>query len=541
MRGFVLKLVLVLNVLRLAGCGPADGEPPTLPSLRPADKADESTDGRGAHYLFTRDAEGRPVKVRIAPDAPRRPAPARSIPVDTEPALDFLRRNQALLGLERAHVEALRATGLAEDDGTVAVDFDQTLDDLPVLDAGVRVVFGRDGEMEVVHLRPARTGPPLSAHVIAAEAAAAAALAAAGGGTPRDPPAVRAGWLARGAAPRPVFEVELTVGDPPDSWRYVVDAVRGELLETTALRTDLTGRGRVWAHNAWVDSRTSLVSLPRLDGGDALRGRYVDVRDGLGPRAAGAAGRFDFPAPDRRFGEVMAYAHLDALAAYLDALGFATRRQPIVATVHAFPELNAFYDSRTGGLYFGAVDGFRVADDADALFHELAHAVVDGQAPALVRGTRDDAAVHEAYADYLACSFADEPHVAEALWEEVARQLGPTETLERSGYDPRHPGRPCDSTRRWPEDADTDPHVTGMIMSGALWDLRAAARRALGRDEGRRTVDRLALVALRYLGARANQPRDLLDALLQADRRLKLDLGDAITTAFANHGVKTTR
>jgi hypothetical protein len=540
MRGFMPPLVLALNLVRLAGCGPADGEPPTLPDLRPSGKADESTDGRGAHYLYTRDNEGRPIKVRIAPDAPRRTPPARPVPIDTAPALDFLRRNQDSLGLERTHVDALRAVGLNEDDGTVAVDFDQTLDDLPIFDAGVRVVFGRDGEMEVVHLRPARTGPPLTSHVID-PAAATAAVVQAAGGAPGDTPTVRAGWLARAAAPRPVYEVELTVGDPPDSWRYLVDAVGGELVESTALRTDLTGRGRIWRHNAWLDSQTSLVALPRLDGGAALRGQYVEVRDGLGPRAAGTSGRFDFPATDRRFGEVMAYAHVDELAAYLDALGFTTRRQPIVATVHSFPELNAFYDSRTGGLYFGAVDGFRVADDADAIYHELGHAIVDHQAPALVRGTRDDAAVHEAYADYLACSFADEPHVAEALWEQLAQQEGVGQTLARSGYDPKHPGRPCDSTRRWPNDVDTDPHITAMIMSGALWDLRAAARRVLGRDDGRRAVDRLALVALRYLGSRGNQPRDLLEALLQADRRLKLDLREEITTAFAGHGVKTSQ
>ncbi|MBI5479520.1 MAG: PepSY domain-containing protein [Deltaproteobacteria bacterium] len=541
MRGFMPKLVLMLNVLRLAGCGPADGEPPTLPDLRPVDKADESTDGRGARYLFTRDADGRPIKVRLSPDSPRSAPPARPIPIDAAPALDFLRRNHRVLGLERAHVDALRPASLAEDEGTVVVDFDQTIDDLPALDAAVRVVYGRDGELEVAHLRPARTGPPVGAHVLDAATAAAAAGGAAGGGSLRDAPTVRAGWLTRDGSPRPAYEVELTVGDPPDSWRYVVDAIHGEVLESTSLRTDLTGRGRVWAHNAWVDSHTSLVSLPRLDDGATLRGRYVDVRDGLGPLAVGDAGRFDFPRTDRRFGEVMAYAHGDALAAYLDALGFATRRQPIVATVNAFPELNAFYDARTGGLYFGAVDGFRVADDADVILHELGHAIVDSQAPGLMRGTRDDAALHEGYADYLACSFADEPHVGEALWHEVATRLGPSETLERSGYDPRHPGRPCDSARRWPEDADTDPHVTGMIMSAALWDLRAAARRTLGRDDGRRAVDRLALTALRDLAARSNQPRDVLDALLQADRRLRLGLGEAVTAAFANHGVKTSR
>jgi len=236
----------------------------------------------------------------------------------------------------------------------------------------------------------------------------------------------------------------------------------------------------------------------------------------------------------------MAYAHVDALAAYLDALGFPTRRQPIVTTVHAFDELNAYYDPRTGGLYFGHVDGFRVADDADVIHHELGHAVVDVQAPGLIAGNDLDAAIHEGYADYLACSFAGDPAMGEAFWKEV-ETLGEAAALAAIGYDPRHPGRRCDPPRGWTGTADADPHLTGMIFSAALWDLRGAARLALGGRQGSRAADRLALTALRYLAARRNQPRDVLDAVLQADRQLALGLGDAAVAAFGAHGIRTTR
>jgi hypothetical protein len=105
----------------------------------------------------------------------------------------------------------------------------------------------------------------------------------------------------------------------------------------------------------------------------------------------------------------------------------------------------------------------------------------------------------------------------------------------------RSPTRRCDMARRWPEDVAGDPHVTGMILSAALWEVRAAAVHARGLADGRSAADRLVLGALRYLAPRNNDPRDLLDALLQADRRLETALGDAIVAAFAAHGVRTTR
>jgi hypothetical protein len=540
MRARFVQTACLLLLLRLAGCGPPEGAPPRLPDLRATGKADESGDARGARYLVTRDPAGRPTKVRIAPDAPRAPASLRQLAVDAAPALDFLRRNQTTLALSSAELEALRPAGLTEDEGSVAVTLEQTFAGHPVLDAGVRVVFRRDGELEVVHLQQARALAPGAPAAMTAAAAADLARRAAGGALPTRPPEVRAVWVAATPAARAAYEVTLTGGDPPASWRYVLDARSGEILSAKPLRTDLAGRGRVWPHNAWVDARTALRALPRLDDGAHLHGRYVEVRDGLGEPAAGVDGRFDFPAGDRRFGEVMAYAHGDALAAYLDALGFPTRRQPLVVTVHAFDDLNAYFDAGTGGLYFGAVAGFRVADDADVIAHELGHAVVDGQAPDLIAGDDGDAAIHEGYADYLACSFADDPYMGEAFWEEVAR-AGDAEGLARMGFDPRHPGRRCDAPRSWPDDADDDPHLTGMILAGALWDLRAAARRDLGRDDGVRATDRVALAALKYLAPRHNQPRDVLDAVLQADRQLRLGLGEAAVTAFATHGIRTTR
>jgi hypothetical protein len=532
------SLLLALTAARALGCAGPDVEPGALPALeRTGGKADEAAAG-ATRYLFRRDAAGKISKARIAPDAP--PPGGPRVAAESGAALDFLRRSQRAFELDPAVIDMLRPAALEVADDTVAVAFEQQWDGLPLLEAGVRVVYHQSGEVETVNLAPVRSAaPPAARHALTPAAAAEAAVTAAGGGEATQAPDVRAGWVVVRGQLRPAYAVELTLGDPPDSWRYVIDGRSGEVLVSTPLRSRLTGHGRVWAHNSWVDKETTTVELPRLDTGAKLAGTYVKVYAKNGAPAAGADGVFNYPPTDRRFAQVMAYAHLDALAAYADALGFKTRLRPIPVYVNSFAELNAYYDGVTGGLYFGFDQHYRTADDADALHHELGHALVDHAAPWLMRAdTKYEAALHEGYADYLACSFAADPYVAEALMQALFEEYG-MEALASIDFDPRHPGRRCDTARRWPRDVDADPHVTGLIVSAALWDLRTAAIQATDADIGPKTADRLALSALKYLGDRGNDPQDVLEALLTADRRLKTGLKDAITAAFAQHGIKT--
>jgi hypothetical protein len=534
-------MLLILTALRAAACAGPDVQPARLPALE-ADaggKGDQAT-AAGTRYLLRRDGAGRITKARIAPDAP--PAGGVRVAAASGAALDFLRRSQRAFELDGAVVDMLRPAALDVAGESVAVAFEQHWDGLPMLEAGVRVVYDQSGEVDTVHLAPVRSAaPPTARHRLTPAAAVDAAVLAAGGGPPADEPAVRAGWIVREGQLQPAYAVELTLGDPPDSWRYVLDGRSGAVLVSTPLRSGLTGHGRAWEHNAWVDEHTTTLDLPRLTTGAALAGTYVRVRAHNGVPAAGHDGAFDYPPTDRRFAQVMAYAHLDRFAAYLDALGFQPRLKTIEAHVNAFEELNAYYDGRTGALYYGFDRHFRAADDADALLHEYGHAVVDGTAPWLMRAdTRYEAALHEGYADYLACSFTADAYMAEALYQALFEEYG-MDAVASIGYDPRHPGRRCDNARRWPKDVTEDPHVTGMIVSGALWDLRVAAVAAHDADEGPRVADRLALTALRYLGQRNNDPQDVLEALLVADRRLKTGLKDTITTAFEGHGVKTAK
>jgi hypothetical protein len=533
-----IRLVLLtFAALRAAACAGPDLGPSSLPALEAgAGKADQAS-AAGARYLLTRDASGRVVKARIAPAAP--PPAGVHVAADSAVAVDFLTRSGRALDLDDALLGALRPAALDELGDTVAVDLEQAWDGLPVLEAGVRVVYHRSGEVETVHLAPVRgIVAPAARHALTPAEAADTAVAAAGGGPAADPPDVQSGWFVNKEQLRPAFAVELTVGAPPDSWRYVIDAATGAVLASRPLRTDLTGKGRVWRHNAWVDHQTELADLPRLTSATALVGRYARAVAADGTAAAGTNGLFDYPAADRRFTQVMAYAHVDELAAYADSLGFETRLRPIPAHVDSMTELNAYYDGRTLQLYFGFDAHFRAADDADAIHHELGHAIVDGQAPWLMRArTPYEPALHEGYADYLACSFADDPYVAEALMQALYQEYGDIDALSQTGNDPRHPGRRCDNSRRWPDDAADDPHVTGMIVSGALWDLRAALVATHAGDTGPKLADRLALTALRYLGKSGNEPRDVLEALLVANRRLKAGATDAITAAFERHGV----
>src|SRR6185503_16521760 len=66
--------------------------------------------------------------------------------------------------------------------------------------------------------------------------------------------------------------------------------------------------------------------------------------------------------------------------------------------------------------------------------------------------------LHEGMADVLAAMIQDDPDGGKGFF-------GPGTIL-----------RSLDNTRRWPEDANpADPHITGLIIGGAFWDLRRSA------------------------------------------------------------------
>ncbi len=93
----------------------------------------------------------------------------------------------------------------------------------------------------------------------------------------------------------------------------------------------------------------------------------------------------------------------------------------------------------------------------------------------------------------------------------------------------------------WPRDKVSDPHITGLIIAGALWDLRKALIAQLGQSAGQVAVDTA------FAGVLQNSP-DIVGAYLAA-RTADDDDGDlgngtphgcAIEAAFGRHGLAGT-
>jgi hypothetical protein len=205
-----------------------------------------------------------------------------------------------------------------------------------------------------------------------------------------------------------------------------------------------------------------------------LNGTYVKVENEDGAEAVAAAGlKFYYADNNTHFDEVNCYHAVDKVYRYFKDLGFrgftvnnvygkaATPKGQIRANVHVGSNFdNAFYDPATGEIYFGDgshpgnPNGLRdLAKESDVIFHEFGHAVLDELRPGI--SGIDGRALHEAYADYFACSFTNPPEPQ--LGEYVKPGSGMIRNLNNTNT---YPGAP------------TAPHTRGLVWGGACWDLR---------------------------------------------------------------------
>ncbi len=156
----------------------------------------------------------------------------------------------------------------------------------------------------------------------------------------------------------------------------------------------------------------------------------------------------------------------------------------------------------------------------DVVYHEYGHGfhgynIVQGA------GGWGDGSLGEGISDYLTATMNDDPVLAAGFF------TGGNQPLRR-----------MDTNARWPEDIDEDPHVTGMIISAALWDTRGALIDQHGRDEGVRLADRY----FWHIAMRASDIEDAYVEVLLADDD-NGDLNDGspnqclIDEAFGAHGL----
>jgi hypothetical protein len=168
----------------------------------------------------------------------------------------------------------------------------------------------------------------------------------------------------------------------------------------------------------------------------------------------------------------------------------------------------------------GGVDD---AEDAEIIWHEYGHAMLDNQVPGM---NQNFEGMGEGWGDYWAATnAARHPSLDHAQYDPA---IGEWDAVS---YNPGNPPylRRVDTKARYPEGRRFDPHATGQIWSGACWDIHTAI--------GRVAADHI-FIEGNFLMPMAPTLPEAARAMLQADR----DLNDgahqaAMTLAFQARGL----
>ena len=356
---------------------------------------------------------------------------------------------------------------------------------------------------------------------------------------------------------RLAFEVRVTIADPPGRWVSLVDAADGEvlwrydlvrraisgtvsgqvhpLLPTDALSSRPFEFETVKVGNSVTDTTDAAGSYSADVTGSnkvtsKISGLYCIVNRGSGQNASFSQNAVNPATVDIAWtpgnsldAERDGYYHVNRIHDFVKSIdpAFTGDDYPMSCTVEIGTDVcNAFWDG--GGINFYAAGGGcpSMATLPDVIYHEYGHSINDqlfkqtGAPNGMLNG-----ALHEGMADVDAAFLTDDPIVGQGFF-------GPGTVL-----------RNVDNTARWPEDRSGDGHTTGLILSGAFWDLRQAV--------GLPLATQLSHFAL------YGHPDDLDDGLAMSEYFLETLVADdddanlangtphfaAINAAFNAHGI----
>lgn len=296
-------------------------------------------------------------------------------------------------------------------------------------------------------------------------------------------------WLPLAGRAVPVWIVDTAGQHMAQQRRVYVHAARGEVLASH--ERSAHALGRIYATNPRTDMDvTTDVDLPNLTSNDRITGRYFRVfncnfgTSGCQPTQLAVAdmnGDFLYdpeePSDDDPFAEVHTYFHADRVAQYFRdthsftwECGTETLMRVFVnyREVQNEPYSNAAYSPGTrsdcGFMFFGqGAQDFSY--DADVVYHEFGHAVVD-QVTNLgffftdpLGVSFDPQAVNEGVADYFAATLSDDPAMAEYF--------------DGAGLGGEGALRNLDNDFVCPNDLAGEGHFDGRIWAAVGWDIRS--------------------------------------------------------------------
>ena len=173
-------------------------------------------------------------------------------------------------------------------------------------------------------------------------------------------------------------------------------------------------------------------------------------------------------------------------------------------------------------IRFGSQGGYQWARSSDVVYHEYTHCIVYHLYDGWIEPDDDEYntegyAMDEGFADYFACTLNDDSRMGESVGLASYRNMDNDDTMDD-----------------WESENEPEtPYINGMIVAGAVWDMRETA--SIGND----LADELLFFAL------ASNPDEfdgLLDEILnEDDTDADLSNGtphiDAILYAFENHKI----
>lgn len=413
-------------------------------------------------------------------------------------------------------------SGVAEVGGDAFVRLNRTVRGIPVHEN--EVVLGLDSSNSVFSISSrVPSSQPSSGDWSLSGGEALALAEAVGAYHLRAPASAQKAWFAVGQLLRPAWIVLLPADEPFGDWEVVVDAETGGVLRTSNLIRGATGYA--FARNPVTDGAPTVTTLPTRTA-VGLTNQYARVSSRysgaeLQSAMPDANGNFLYQPGHPFFSEVQLFTDMNRVHSRFAALGYKGLDRVVAGVVYYPDAVNRgpFYSPATnqpvGTIHFAPVapSFLDLAWDADVIFHEYTHAVVN----TFVGGSQGDwmQALNEAYADYFSGSFHNDPD----LGAYAAAAFGaPTRYL-----------RTLRNNSVFPYGISQDPHTTGLIWGGALWDVRTA----LGAERS----DAIALASIGYLNGGSTM-FDAAAAAIDASQRLYgKSASDAVSAAMARRGL----
>lgn len=192
----------------------------------------------------------------------------------------------------------------------------------------------------------------------------------------------------------------------------------------------------------------------------------------------------------------------------------------IQTTVNMNGNCNAFSDGDSINFFRASSRCENTGRLPDVVYHEFGHSF---HAHALIRGVgRFDTSLSEGASDYFSADITGDPGMGRGFF--------------RSNQALRHLDDPSDE-RVWPDDIG-EPHQTGIIFGGAMWDLRKALSLELGEADG---VAMTNDIFFQILQRASDVPSTYVEALSADDDDGDLSNGTPnycqIVDAFGQHGL----